>query len=94
MTGLAEKQTPAALHALGDSWPFPDVPAETSSQVGSELQDLMTIRLTPRASRLTPHVAIRKWNDFGRVSCSKPTRDNVQPRPESLTPVQASAGSR
>src|SRR6185295_4115832 len=39
-------------------------------------------------------VHFRKWNDFGRVKASRPRRDNVTPRPESLTPVQASAGSR
>src|SRR5512138_1063144 len=37
---------------------------------------------------------VRKWKDFGRVNASRPRRDRVQPRPESLTPVQASAGSR
>ena len=36
----------------------------------------------------------RRWNDLGRVNASNPSRDRVQPRPESLTPVQASAGSR
>src|SRR5882762_9685102 len=35
-----------------------------------------------------------RWNDFGRVNASRPKRDSVQPRPESLTPVHASAGSR
>src|SRR5882672_6300712 len=35
-----------------------------------------------------------RWNDFGRVNASSPRRDSVQPRPESLTPVHASAGSR
>ena len=36
----------------------------------------------------------RKWKDLGRVKLSSPSRDSVQPRPESFTPVQASAGSR
>src|SRR6266850_2111440 len=35
-----------------------------------------------------------RWNDFGRVNASSPRFDSVHPRPESLTPVQASAGSR
>src|SRR5258708_5464841 len=39
-------------------------------------------------------VDVRRWKDFGRVSAAKPRRERVQPRPESLTPVQASAGSR
>ena len=38
--------------------------------------------------------AVRRWNDFGRVRCSYCRRESEQPRPESLTPVQASAGSR
>jgi hypothetical protein len=36
----------------------------------------------------------RRWNDFGRVKLSSPILESVQPRPESFTPVQASAGSR
>jgi hypothetical protein len=40
------------------------------------------------------YVAIRRWNDFGRVNAAKPRRERVQPRPESLTPVHAKAGSR
>src|SRR5262249_18318659 len=36
----------------------------------------------------------RRWKDFGRVKASKPSFDSVQPRPESFTPVHASAGSR
>src|SRR5262249_51258608 len=36
----------------------------------------------------------RRWKDFGRVKASKPSFDSVHPRPESFTPVHASAGSR
>ena len=32
--------------------------------------------------------------EVGRVKAAKPSFDKVQPRPESLTPVQANAGSR
>src|SRR5688500_17923259 len=39
-------------------------------------------------------VVSRRWNDFGRVNVSMPSWESVQPRPESFTPVQASAGSR
>lgn len=46
-------------------------------------------------SHLNHHYSFnRRWNDLGRVNASNPSRDSVQPRPESLTPVQASAGSK
>ena len=47
-----------------------------------------------RSPRLTAQPGSRRWNDFGRVRCSYWSRESEQPRPESLTPVQASAGSR
>ena len=49
-------------------------------------------RLNVRPARAT--APVRRWNDFGRVRCSYCRRESEQPRPESLTPVQASAGSR
>ena len=40
------------------------------------------------------HSESRRWNDFGRVTARNPSVDRVTPRPESFTPVHASAGSR
>lgn len=40
------------------------------------------------------HGASLRWNDLGRVTAKKPSVDSETPRPECLTPVHASAGSR
>src|SRR4029453_5703719 len=40
------------------------------------------------------HGASLRWNDLGRVTLKKPSVDSETPRPECLTPVHASAGSR
>ena len=46
-----------------------------------------------RARRMTKRYSFsRRWNDFGRVNASSPSLESVQPRPESFTPVHASAG--
>src|SRR5262249_28115145 len=68
-----------------------------SGSRGSLARDTLTQGAPPpraEVPRLRPTPWVRRWNDLGRVRCSKPTRDNVQPRPESFTPVHASAGSR
>jgi hypothetical protein len=40
------------------------------------------------------HTCTGEWNDLGRVTAWHPSGDSEHPRPESPTPVYASAGSR